>query len=304
MYIIDNHITEGKDAVIIVDYDREGGQAPTEIKRDSNSFHLDGLDITVNGVFNDTENTAMAVRFESKANTDKIVTSMKDMIKDYNEIVDLVNKEVSTKKNRNYAPLTEEQRKDMSEKEIEKWEEKAKEGLLFGDSSLNNLMGDLRFVFLNTGKAGSSLKDMGIMVSTDWKENGKVSLDEDKLLAAIKEKPEELKALFVGPMESKANFTSGGVMSRLKGITDKYAATEGASKGILVEWAGSPSSPVSMLQNKLYKQMNEIDGIVENMKRTLKGEEDRYQRQFTALEKVVSQMNVQSSWLSQQFGGQ
>ena len=50
--------------------------------------------------------------------------------------------------------------------------------------------------------------------------------------------------------------------------------------------------------------MNEIDGIVENMKRTLKGEEDRYQRQFTALEKVVSQMNVQSSWLSQQFGGQ
>ena len=50
--------------------------------------------------------------------------------KDYNEMLELVNKQVSTPRPRSsgkvYDPLTDEQRKEMSDKEIEVWEEKAR----------------------------------------------------------------------------------------------------------------------------------------------------------------------------------
>ena len=55
------------------------------------------------------------------------------------------------------------------------------------------------------------------------------------------------------------------------------------------------------MQNAIYKQLEEIDARIESLQDTLKMEQDRYIKQFTALESVIAQMNSQSSWLSQ-FG--
>ena len=82
---------------------------------------------------------------------------------------------------------------------------------------------------------------------------------------------------------------------------DKYAKTLGEPKGILIERAGSIKSPASITQNAVYKQLEEIDARIESLQDTLKMEQDRYIKQFTALESVIAQMNSQSSWLSQ-FG--
>ncbi len=62
-------------------------------------------------------------------------------------MLEAVNKEVTTKPNRKYEPLTDEQKAEMKEDQIKKWEDKAKEGLLFNDTDLRSLTDSMRFIF-------------------------------------------------------------------------------------------------------------------------------------------------------------
>ena len=85
---------------------------------------------------------------------------------------------------------------------------------------------------------------------------------------------------------------------------DKYVKTLGSmdSKGILIKKAGSTSSPMSLTENGFYKQIAEINKQISKLQTRLESERDRYIKQFTSLETLISQMNSQSSWLSQ-LGG-
>ncbi len=185
----------------------------------------------------------------------------------------------------------------MTEKEIASWETKAKAGMLSGDSDISNLTYDLRFVFMNTSTEGFSREDIGITVSSDWEDNGKITLDESALKTALEEDPENVKTLFTEELTDD-NLLTGGIMSRMKEITDKYAATTGSVKGILVQKAGNSSSPTSLLSNSLQTQIDDIDDIIETLEDKLETERTRYQNQFTQLEVLTQKMNSQSSWLS------
>ena len=134
-------VTKGQDAIVSVKY--AGSEDVVNLTRESNAFSMDGLNITLNGTFGYSGNTLIEgtdpIKFNSKTDSDSIVKAVTDMVKDYNEMIELVNKEVSTKPNRSYEPLTDDQKADMTEDQIKKWEEKAKTGLLFNDSDLRGL---------------------------------------------------------------------------------------------------------------------------------------------------------------------
>ena len=95
---------------------------------------------------------------------------------------------------------------------------------------------------------------------------------------------------------------TNGIAENLKNVMDTYVRTVGATKGVLIEKAGSVKAPTSVLTNAIYKQMEDIDKMITKLQTRLKTEQDRYIQQFTSLESIISQMNAQSSWLSQ-FGG-
>ena len=90
-------------------------------------------------------------------------------------------------------------------------------------------------------------------------------------------------------------------MNQIKDVFDKYAGTSGAVKGVFVQIAGATESPLSMLDNSLLDQMNDIDDEIDRLQDKLETETERYYSQFTSLETFISQMNSQSSWLSSQF---
>lgn len=191
---------QGTDAILQVKY--AGSDEVVEIVRDSNTFKVDGMTITLNGTFGYkvdengkmVEDAAEAITFDAKVDDEKIVETIKEMIKEYNEIIELVNKEAKTKPSRDYAPLTDEQKKELSESEIEAWEEKAKEGLLFNDNDIKGLSNGLRFV-LGSGDL-QELEKIGISVSSTASDNGKLSFDESKFKAALASDPEGVKELF------------------------------------------------------------------------------------------------------------
>ena len=279
--------------------------------RGSNSFNLDGLNITVSGTFGysaDENDNLVPVKdpdpvtFSSKVDADKIVTALTDMIKDYNEIIKSVSDQISTKPNRDYEPLTDEQKKDMSEDQIKKWEEKAKAGMLFNDSDLRSLTDDLRFIFEAGSEDRNKLSSFGITTSSTYGDNGKLVFDETKFRAALESNPEDVQKLFTRSEDANKE-DKGGVMARLTAITNKYAATTGAVKGSLIEKAGSVYAPTSVLSNYMQKTIDSVDSYIKRLQTQLKTETDRYVKQFTNLENVISQMNSQSSWLNSSFGG-
>lgn len=302
-------IISGQDAIVRIKYDN--ADEPTDLVRGSNSFNLDGLNITVSGTFGysaDENDNLVPVKdpdpvtFSSKVDADKIVTALTDMIKDYNEIIKSVSDQISTKPNRDYEPLTDEQKKDMSEDQIKKWEEKAKAGMLFNDSDLRSLTDDLRFIFEAGSEDRNKLSSFGITTSSTYGDNGKLVFDETKFRAALESNTEDVQKLFTRPEDTNKE-DKGGVMARLTAITNKYAATTGAVKGSLIEKAGSVYAPTSVLSNYMQKTIDSVDSYIKRLQTQLKTETDRYVKQFTNLENVISQMNSQSSWLNSSFGG-
>lgn len=313
-----NSFSAGQDAIVAVKY--AGSDEVVELTRGNNSFSIEGLDITVKGKFgyddsgnlieNDPE---QAVTFTSNIESDKIASAVSDLVKEYNEILELVNKELTTRPDRDYTPLTSEQKKELSEDEVKLWEEKAKSGLLYNSSELRSLADDLRWMINPADQ--QKMSEMGISVSTNWQDNGKLSFDENKFKAALEKDPDAVKNFFTkeasfdeegyqaalakNPKTDRSAFeVKAGFAVNLKNGMDKYVKTLGTQKGILIEKAGSTKSPLSILNNSISNQIKDVDKILANLKVRLKSEQDRYISQFTQLETLISQMNSQSSYLS------
>ena len=270
------------------------------LKSSTNSFNIDGLSITVNSEF-EIKKTGdkfdeSGVTFNQSVDTDKIVDAIKTFVEEYNKMLADLGTAYTTQPDGDYTALTDDQKAEMTEKQIEEYEKKAKEGILFADSDLKSLASDLRFLFSDIG-----MEEIGITTSTEASDRGKLSIDENKLRAAIEGNLDAVKDAFAAPLDE--NGTSGGAMPKLKEVLDKYAATTGAVKGILIEKAGSQFSPVALLNNQIKTEMEEIDEVIDKLTDQLNDKIDFYTSKFSKLEVLISQMNSQSSYLSSMSGG-
>lgn len=282
----------------------------TVLTSGTNTFDIDGFKVTANGTFK-AENGGERVSFDKKVDADKIVDAVKSFVEDYNKVLAEINEQYSTQPDhkKDYKPLTDDQKADMTEKQIEEYEAKAKEGLLFGDRDLGGLSNGLRFVFSDL-----DMEAIGISVSTSYSDKGKITLDETKLRSALASDPEAVADAFAAPLEQKQvtnkdgsvswvdDTSSGGAMSRLKIQLDKYAATTGETKGILIEKAGSQYSPLALLDNTLQQKIDSYDDVIDSLTDQLNDKIDFYTSKFSKLEALIAQMNSQSSYLASMGG--
>ncbi len=295
--------------------------------RSSNTFEADGMNITFSGTFNPEDGEAMypinseelknkkpedlfktdgeGVTFTSKTNADTIVDAIKSMVEDYNAIVSEVKKAYSDmpleqSDGSKYKPLTDKDKEGMTESEIKAYEEKAKTGILFMDRDLSSLYNALRSAVAPGGADGSFLRSIGIKTSY---EDGltTISLDETALREALETNPDQVRDAFTKSKDNGA--ATDGLMTMIQKVTDRYAATTGDVKGILIEKAGSQYSPTAALDNTLLNQMKEIDEQIEKWQDKMSNKVDYYTNKFTQLEVLIQQMNSQSSTLSGLMGG-
>ena len=285
------------------------------LTRSSNSFDLDGMQVTVSGTFNEDVKPEDAanklepsdkVTFTSKTDADTIVDAVKKMVEDLNAIIKEVKSAYSDaplKQSDNktgYEPLTDEEKADMSETAIKNYEEKAKTGILFMDRDLSALYNDLRNAISSSGADGVTLRSMGIETSYS---DGLTTLtfDEQKFRQALENDPDKVQEAFTKSKENGA--ATDGLMATLTSITDKYAATSGDVKGILIEKAGSKYSPTAALDNELLRQMKDVEEEITKWQDKMSNKVDYYTNKFTQLELLINQMNSQSSALAGLMGG-
>ena len=304
---------KGQDAIFQV---KVNGKT-MNLARSSNSVEIDGMTLnfketfnvgTVDGVITSGnitnevfDATGEAVTFKAETDADTIVDAVKKMVEDYNEIMNSVKdlyttRPAQTNTGKSYEPLTDEEADGMTETEIKNYEEKAKQGILYMDSDLSSLYNSLRSVL--TGNSGL-LKSIGL--STEYS-SGKTTLklDETALRQAIAEDPEAVKDAFVSSKDNGA--ATDGLMAQMNKVVNNYAGTSGATKGILIEKAGSKYSPTAALDNSMLDKMNDIDDEIEKWQDKLSDKVDYYTNKFTQLEMLINQMNSQSSALSGLMG--
>ncbi|MDA8228550.1 MAG: flagellar filament capping protein FliD [Desulfitobacterium hafniense] len=188
----------------IFDYTKNG-VTYTNLENSSNSFSLEG----VNYSFYKAD-VNQSVTFNVTKNVDKVYDNIKQFIDQYNETLDLINKKSSEKRYRNYLPLLDEQKKEMKDKDVEMWEEKAKSGLLNGDPQLRQILSSMRLMFTNPIQNVNSdydhLNEIGLKQGP-YSDKGKIHIDEAKLKATIESNLDDVMNFFnkiPGPIQSQS----------------------------------------------------------------------------------------------------
>lgn len=298
--VIDKGAKAGTDATMLVDY---GGGMTSTVTSSSNTFNLDGMNVTVSGTFNvDGSDSSQTVTFSAKADVDGITEKIKKFIDDYNALVSEIKTQVTTKPDSSYGPLTDDQKSEMSETSIENWEKKAKEGLLYNNSTLRDLNSDLQSVLVSLMSSGANPNDLekiGITISDDYSDGGKLVFDEATFKEAVSTDPDTVSNIISGGGDVKKGLVEV-IENTLTPYATRYASKNGNSYGRLIEEAGSPKVPLSVSNNEIYKQLKDMNEQLENLKTKLSTEQDRYISQFSTMETLISQMNSQASWLSGQ----
>lgn len=280
-----------------------------EIERSSNNFDYNGLSFIITSETskdklkevidpitnevtykNDDAPTQVVVTRDSQ----KILDGIKEFVEEYNKLVtslyELYNADATYK---DYAPLTTAQKADMSDREIEQWEEKSKEGLLKSDESLYKIMSTMRQAIYSKPEGSSlSIYNMGIGKSTGfYVSDGTLSIASDAdILAAIEKDPEGVQNLFSG---------TGGIMDNLNTAINEAIRSQNGESGYMIRVAGANDLDTT---SSLYKQIKQIDDQMISLESRYWNEYDRYWSQFNKMEQLIQQMNTQSSWMSQMMG--
>ena len=258
----------------------------------SSVFNFDGVEFNIK--------STGTTRVNVKRDEDAIFNSIKGFVGKYNEIIGKINGVLSEERYSDYKPLLDEEREALSEKQIEQWEARAKSGLLRRDPLLSNTLTDMRLA-LSTKVTGTgidpkydTLSEIGITTGT-YSENGKLYIDETKLRQAISQAGDKVMALFTQSSTSTdetTKYNENGIAQRLYGLL-------GSSMGNITNKAGSAAALVdnSDIGNSLKRINNEMNRWEDRLQQI----EDRYWKQFNAMEVAMNKANSQNSWLAQQF---
>lgn len=297
--------SQGVDAVAEID--------SVTVTRGTNVFTVNGIEYTLKQKHN-TENPDDKITISQ--NVDAVFESIKLFVDEYNKLVDKFSTILSDKYDRDYLPLSNEQKKAMTEEEIEKWEKKAKTGILRNDSILSKIQTDMRMALIDSVKGtGLSLSAIGIASKT-YQDKGKLTIDEDKLKEAIRQRPDEVKNLFIQQSESVPAYTRDltsserstrnkeqGLLLRISDIIEDNISTfrdKNGNKGILLEKAGIEGD-LSEFNSSLAKSISAYDEKISEFLVKLAKKENNYYKQFSQLETYMNRMNSQMDWLSAQL---
>lgn len=278
------------------------------VKIDGVSYDLSDNKTTVNGVTYDFTNaTAGATSVVSvDQDKDKIVEYVKGFIKDYNELLSTLYKAYDEKPNSNYKPLTDSQKDNMTKEQIEKWEEKAKAGMLYHDQTLGKVIDELRSAVSTKidGVAGKYDSIFSIGISTTGLK-GQLTLDEDKLTAALNDDSESVYNVFAkleynndatsasGKIQQAAdNFSKSGIAQR---IGDIMTSSMKSVKTV----AGSSSSITE--DSDLNNLLRELQTKMSNFKSMMNAFENKLYKKYDAMETMLAGLGVQLNYVTSAF---
>lgn len=259
-----------------------------EIRSDSNVITVNGLTITAKNVTAPGEKINISITKDAQAVYDMV----KGFIKSYNEVLKALNEAYDGELAKGYEPLTDEQREAMTDEQIEKWEKKIKDSLLRRDGTVGSLINTMR------SKLSGSIEHNGKSYSLASLGITTVKYTEKGLLHIYGDKDDELTASEEDKLMKTLAEDPDAVMKLMTTLTgDLYKAMQEDLKSTSI------SSAMSFYNDKELK--NTLDTYkqdLSDMEKRLLTIEDRYYKQFSTMESMLSKMNSQSSSIMSLLG--
>ncbi|MGN0641593.1 MAG: flagellar filament capping protein FliD [Huintestinicola sp.] len=268
------------------------------IESASNSFTVDGTTFNIEDMDEFTADDiangdAEAITVTVEKDTSKIKETITNFVTAYNELIDTIYGELNTSRPKSdgsyYDPLTEEQEEEMEKEEIESWNEKAKTGLLYHDSTLSKVASNIRSVMSSVSVGGMTLQALGIDTSSDYREYGKLEIaDESVLDSAIERYGEEIADFFTNTTNGLGTVLNNAVESAISTKNDRY--------GYLTTVAGIENT-TSAKNNTIYSQLEALQNIIDTLNTRYEKQQERLWSQYSTLETYIANMNNQSTSL-------
>lgn len=279
--------TEAADAKIILN--------GAEYTSSTNEFTVNGVSITALAETAENEELTLTVMTDTEGLYDKI----KSFITSYNALINEINSLYNADSAKGYEPLTDDEKGQMSDAEIEKWEEKIKASLLRRDDTLSSLMSGMTIAMTKSytidGKS-YNLSSFGIMtlgymnaakneqyayhIDGD-EDDSSVSGKDDKLMAAIKEDPDAV-VDFMKQLTQGLYETIDTKMKSNKTLSSSYTVYN---------------------DKEMASEYSDYTDIIKKWEDKLQQQEDYYYKKFSAMETALAKLNSQTSSLSSLFGG-
>jgi len=266
-----------------------------------NKLNIDALGVTY--TFNKTTTTGYGtankvdnpVTVTVGQDTDAIVSKVKSFVEDYNKILGSLYEKYDEKADSNYKPLTQSQKDSMKEEQITKWEEKAKQGLLYHDSTLSKIISDMRSAISSTVELEDDTKVsiFSLGVSTTGIK-GQLTLDEDKLKKALSEDPDIVYNVF-----GTLNTNKGKTGSEYQGVAQRLGDIFTDATKAIKSRAGSSADIAE--DSDLNNLLRELQTKMSNFKKLMSSFEDRLYKKYDAMEAALTKLGTQLSFIT---GGQ
>lgn len=301
--------------------DTPGSETGTQPGKSTNNFTIDGMSYMLS-----SEGTA-SVNIGS--DTSKVYDKIKSFIDKYNSIVDDIQTKLTEKPNKDYKPLTDAQKSQMTTSQITAWETKAKVGILRNDDNLEIMLNDLSTAFTTSvNNVGLSLgryssNNFGIDTSKDYTTPSHIDIvDPEQLKRAIATKGDQISKMFTnisaipntiakdGTVEydsSLGQYKEDGILTRISKILQKNVGYTNTTfnSAILTSFANKQydftltgTGGKNTLPDQIYEQQLKIKDI----KTKMATKQEKYYQQFSKLETVMNQLNAQQSELSSMLG--
>ncbi|MFR1708034.1 MAG: flagellar filament capping protein FliD [Clostridium sp.] len=292
-------VDEGRDASLTIKDDKGGVYTHTGI---SNTVTLDGITFKFTG-----EIPSGGINVNGKKDVTEIKDKLVNFINDYNTLMEKLNTLTMEKKNKNYNPLTDEQKKEMSEDEIKLWNDKVKQGQLYKDSDVTRIANKMKEAMRSlVGGIDGNLEKFGIKPVADYQgvKNGTFIIDETKLTEALENNSEEVMKLFISNPTSTEGMTEQeknsktGIAQRLKTILYNETVTVASS---IIKKAGIEGS-ASITNNELTKSIEKYERKIADMEKSFSTREQQLYSKWATIETMMNQLNSQQSYLMSQLG--
>lgn len=279
---------------------------------DGKEYDNDTNKLTVAGVtYNFLDSTAGSkATISVSQDTDKIVDYMKSFVEDYNKLLDSLNEKLSEQKYSDYKPLSKRQEEEMTEKQIEKWNEKAKSGLLYHNSEIQELVSAMReAIYTKVDAVDSEYNTLSSIGITTTNTKGHLTIDTDKLKKALADDPDCVYQLFASDQDStyiagttnknkittaqsKMDYSNTGVANRLYNVMTNHMSK-------ISDIAGTSKETDD--QSYLGKLITNMQTKMSNFKTMMTAYENKLYKRYDAMEVALSRLNMQLGYISGSF---
>lgn len=260
---------------------------------DTNNFSINGLTITAKGKTVGDETLTLS----TDTDVDAIYDSIKEFIKEYNELIKEMDTLYNAKSAKGYEPLTDDEKDSMSDKEVEKWETKIKDSILRRDGTLSSVTSLLKNAMQKSFEIDGekfSLSSFGIKTGgyfdSGENEKGVYHIDGDADDSITSGKEDKLKTMIASDPDKVASFFSKLSKNLYDELGKKMSST-------------TLSSAFTVYNDKQMK--NEYDQYTKSIKKWedyVTEQEEKWYKKFSAMETALAKLQSSTSALAGLLG--